>query len=236
MKNLAIIPARSGSKGLKDKNIKKLCGKPLMAYTIETAIKSKKYDMIHLSTDSYKYANIAKEYGADVPFLRKAELANDTSVIWDTVRDVLDEYEKIGKKFDTVTLLQPTSPLREIDDIIQSFQVFEKKNAEAVVSVCEMEHSPLICNQLDETGSMRDFIKKEIVSLPRQNLPKYYRINGAIYLLKIDVLKKYSTLYDSEVYAYIMKQETSIDIDNILDFKIAEQMMKNFCTIKRENV
>lgn len=228
MKNLAIIPARSGSKGLIDKNIKELCGKPLMAYTIETAIKSKKFDVVHLSTDSDRYASIAKEYGADIPFLRKVELASDTSGIWDTVKNVLDEYKKIGKNFDTVTLLQPTSPLREVNDIIQSFELLEnKKNAEAIVSVCEMEHSPLICNQLDHTGSMKNFIKKEIVLLPRQSLPKYYRINGAIYLLRVNVLKKYSTLYDSEIYAYIMKQETSIDIDSVLDFKIAEQLIKN---------
>lgn len=229
MKNLAIIPARSGSKGLKDKNIKELCGKPLMTYTIETAIKSKQFDVIHLSTDSDVYANIAKAYGADVPFLRKVELASDTSTIWDTVRDVLDKYKKIGKEFDTITLLQPTSPLREANDIIKCFQMLKnKEKGEAIISVCEMEHSPLICNQLDDTGSMKDFIKKEVVMLQRQSLPKYYRINGAIYLLKIDVLKKYQTIYDSEVYAYIMSQERSIDIDSLLDFKIAEQVINGF--------
>lgn len=227
MKNLAIIPARSGSKGIKDKNIKILCGKPLMAYTIESAIKSKQFDTIHLSTDSEIYANIAKEYGADVPFLRKTELSGDTSVIWDTVNDVLDKYKKIGKEFDTVALLQPTSPLREENDIIKCFQMLKNKNAEAIVSVCEMEHSPLLCNQLDSNYSMKHFIKKEVVMCPRQNLPQYYRINGAIYLLKIEVLEKYNTLYDSEVYAYIMEQRKSIDIDNILDFKIAEQIINN---------
>lgn len=229
MKNLAIIPARSGSKGLKDKNIKELCGKPLMVYTIESAIKSKQFDIVHVSTDSEKYATIAKKYGADIPFLRKIELSGDTSVIWDTVKEVLNKYKKIGKEFDTVTLLQPTSPLRKDSDIVECFRMLEnKENAEAIVSVCETEHSPLICNQLDSSGSMKNFIKKEVFMSPRQNLTKYYRINGAIYLLRVDILKKYSTLYDSEVYAYIMKQENSIDIDNILDFKIAEQIINDF--------
>lgn len=227
MKNLAIIPARSGSKGIKDKNIKKLCGKPLMAYTIECAIKSKQFDVIHLSTDSNKYANIAKEYGADVPFLRNVELSGDTSIVWETVKEVLNEYKKRGKEFDTVTLLQPTSPLRKDIDIIECFQMLEnKKNAETIVSVCEVEHSPLICNQLDSSASMKNFIKKEVIMSPRQNLAKYYRINGAIYLMRINVLEKYSTLYDSEIYAYIMEQERSIDVDSILDFKVAEQIIK----------
>lgn len=226
MKNLAIIPARSGSKGLKDKNIKKLSGKPLMAYTIESAIKSKQFDVVHVSTDSDKYASIAKEYGADVPFLRKTELSSDTSVIWDTVKEVLNDYKKLGKEFDTVMLLQPTSPLREEGDIAACFERLQKKESiEAIVSVCEMEHSPLLCNQLDSSYSMKNFIKKEVAMYPRQNLPKYYRINGAIYLLRIDVLEKYNTLYDSEIYAYIMEQKKSIDIDSILDFKIAEQII-----------
>lgn len=228
MKNLAIIPARSGSKGIKDKNIKELCGKPLMAYTIENAVKSKQFDVIHLSTDSQKYADIAKKYGADVPFLREMELSDDISIIWDTVKDVLNKYKRIEKEFDTVMLLQPTSPLRETNDILKSFQMLKQKNAEAIISVCEMEHSPLICNQLDDNRSMKNFIKKEIFTFPRQSLPKYYRINGAIYLLKVDVLKKYNTLYDSEVYAYIMTQERSIDIDSLLDFKMAEQIINGF--------
>lgn len=226
MKNLAIIPARSGSKGLKDKNIKELCGKPLIAYTIESAIKSKQFNVVHLSTDSEKYADIAKKYGADVPFLRKIELSGDESVIWDTVEDVLSEYKKIGKEFDSIMLLQPTSPLREENDIIKCFQMLEnKENAEAIVSVCEMEHSPLLCNKLDSSYSMKNFLKKEVVMCPRQRLPKYYRVNGAIYLLKTEVLKKYATLYDSEIYAYIMEQERSIDIDSEMDFKIAEKVI-----------
>ena len=112
MKSIAIIPARSGSKGLIDKNIRLLCGKPMLAYSIEAAEKSEIFDVVHVSTDSEQYAEIAKNYGADVPFLRGEELSNDTANTWDVVRYVLKKYKELGKYFDVVMVLQPTSPLR----------------------------------------------------------------------------------------------------------------------------
>jgi len=112
MKQIAVIPARSGSKGLKDKNIKVLNGKPMMAYTIEAALNSKLFDCVHVSTDSAQYASIAKQYGADVPFLRDKELADSKASTWDALRDVIQKYKEAGREFDAVTLLQPTSPLR----------------------------------------------------------------------------------------------------------------------------
>ena len=120
MKNLAIIPARSGSKGLKDKNIKMLSGKPLMAYTIEAAIESKMFCKVMVSTDSGNYAEIAREYGAEVPFLRSNELSGDKAGSWEVVLEVLQQYQTVGEIFDTVCLLQPTSPLRDSADIIQA--------------------------------------------------------------------------------------------------------------------
>jgi len=118
LKNLAVIPARSGSKGLKDKNIRKLHGKPLIAYTIEAAMQSGLFEDIVVSTDSERYARIATDYGANVPFLRPDELATDEASPWDVVRDVVVKYQELGKDFDTVALLQPTSPLRTSSDII----------------------------------------------------------------------------------------------------------------------
>ena len=111
MKNIAIIPARSGSKGIPDKNIKDINGKPLIAWTIEAAIKSNMFNCVMVSTDSDKYADIARNYGAEVPFLRSSENSSDTSSSWDVVREVLLKYEEMGFLFDTFTLLQPTSPL-----------------------------------------------------------------------------------------------------------------------------
>ncbi len=228
MSNIAIIPARSGSKGLKDKNIKELAGKPLLSYTIHAAKESGIFDCIHVSTDSEKYAKIAKEYGADVPFLRKEFLAGDSISTWDVVSNVIKEYEKINQKFDTIVVLQPTSPLRTKDHIKEAVDLFYKKEADVVVSVCEMEHSPIWCNMIDESLSMKNFIKEEYIGKNRQELPTYYRINGAIYIWKKDKLYLKDKLYTSNCYAYIMEKRASIDIDDIYDFYMAEVMIKEF--------
>lgn len=225
MKNLAVILARSGSKGLKDKNIKELNGKPLMAYTIEVAVASGKYDTVHVSTDSEQYAEIARDYGADVPFLRSEDLAEDHASSWDALRAVIKEYDKRGKIFDTVTLLQPTSPLREAEDIKAAFELFEEKQADSVVSVCEVDYSPLLCNVLDDSLSMDGFIDMSKVGR-RQELSTYYRINGAIYIQKTQLLMDEESIYGDKSYAYIMDKRKSIDIDDAYDFMIAESLMK----------
>jgi len=225
MKNLAIIPARSGSKGLKDKNIKMLNGKPLLAYSIEAAKKSGLFDEIMVSTDSEKYAEIAKLWGAKVPFLRSKELSSDTVSSWDVVKDVIERYRECGLQFDTVALLQPTSPLRTSDDIINGYEAMKEKSADLIVAVCEMDHSPLWSNTLPADLSMRNFIRPEVVKKPRQSMPKYYRINGALYIIKVDHLMKSTDIYDGRSYAIIMKKENSIDIDDIIDFTIAEVLL-----------
>lgn len=225
MRNLAVILARSGSKGLKDKNIKELAGKPLLAYTVEAAIKSGKYDMVHVSTDSELYADIAKKYGADVPFLRDEELAGDKSSSWDALRFVVTEYEKLGKSFDTVTLLQPTSPLRDAKDIQNAFDIYESKNATAVVSVCEVDHSPLVCNTLPEDGSLYGFIDLNKVGR-RQDMKPYYRINGAIYIQKTNLLMDNTSIYSEGSYAYVMDKRHSVDIDDEVDFTVAQAIIE----------
>lgn len=153
MNNLAIIPARSGSKGLKDKNIKLLNGKPMISYSIEAAKDAGIYSHIFVSTDSEKYGAIAEEYGAEVPFYRSARNASDMASSWDVVKEVLLKYKKLGVDFDTFTLLQPTSPLRDSRDIQSAYSLLIEKNAIAVISVCEMEHSPLWSNTLPEDDS-----------------------------------------------------------------------------------
>lgn len=224
MKNLAIIPARSGSKGLKDKNIKKLLGKPLMAYSIDAALKSALFDEVMISTDSEVYAEIAKQYGASVPFLRSEEMASDSANSWDTVREVLEKYKNLNKEFDTVCLLQPTSPLRTTQDIINAYKIYEQKSASTVIGVCQTEHSPLWENTLPEDNAMDNFISKEN-QLRRQMLPKYYRINGAMYIVSTEQIRKDNDIYKNS-YAYVMPAEKSIDIDTELDFIIAESIMK----------
>ena len=222
MNNIAIVPARSGSKGLKDKNIKLLKDKPLLAYSIEAAQQSGLFECVHVSTDSEKYAKIAEQYGADIPFLRTEELSGDMAGSWDVVRFVLREYEKRGQCFDTVTLLQPTSPLRNAEHIRAAYELYQKKGAKAVVSVCEMEHSPLWSNTLPENLSMEHFQRDEVVNTPRQALPAYYRLNGAIYIVDTDYLFETQNFYKKDCYAYIMSQRESVDIDGEMDFKLAE--------------
>ncbi len=227
MGNLAIIPARSGSKGLKDKNIKLLSGKPLLAYTIEAAIESGLFDEIMVSTDSSEYADIAKQWGANVPFLRSDEASTDNASSWDVVKEVIEEYKNLGVSFDTVTLLQPTSPLRTSINIIEGYKVMEEKDANFVVGVCEMDHSPLWANTLPEDYSMKNFITPEIVDMPRQSIPIYYRINGALYIVKVEYLMRTRDIYGDRSFAIIMSKENSIDIDSLYDFVIAGFILSN---------
>ncbi len=224
-KNLAVIPARSGSKGLKDKNIKELNGKPLLAYSIEAAQKSGLFNRIHVSTDAENYAGIARKYGAHVPFLRDSEMSSDTASTWDAVRFVLKEYGRLGESFDTVTVLQPTSPLRTAEDITGAFRLFWDKKANMISSVCEMEHSPLWSNTLPEDLSMENFEDESLAFLPRQSLPVYYRENGAIYIVKVQHLLSAPNIYKNQCYAYIMEQSHSVDIDGAVDFAVAQTML-----------
>lgn len=226
MKNIAIIPARSGSKGIKDKNIKLLNGKPLIWYSIDAATQAQCFDEIFVSTDSLEYAKIAVQCGAKVPFLRSEELSSDTASSWDAVTECLDKYAKMGKTFETFMLLQPTSPLRKAKDIVEAYEIMKKKGANSVISLTETEHSPLWCNTLPEDGNMDNFVIKEYDNLPRQALPKYYRMNGAIYLAKIPYFMTYKDIYREKVFSYIMDKASSVDIDEELDFDFAQLIME----------
>ncbi len=230
MHNLAVITARSGSKGLKDKNIKLLGDRPLLAYSIEAAKDSGMFEKIFVSTDSELYAETARQYGADVPFLRARAIAGDNASSWDAVREAVQGYEKLGQRFDTVTLLQPTSPLRSAEDIRQGYQQFIEREADYVIGVCCTEHSPLWCNTLPKDMSMDGFISKEIDEKPRQDLPDYYRINGALYIVRVSALGGVDDMYHQGCYAYVMPPERSIDIDTEFDFKVAELFMEQMRT------
>lgn len=225
MRNIAIIPARSGSKGLKDKNIKLLCGKPLIAYTIEAALESNLFDEVFVSTDSKEYARIACECGASVPFLRSEELASDTASSWDVVYETLKKYEEIGQHFDSFAILQPTSPLRTSDDIIAGYRLMSEKNANAVIGACEVDHSPLWCGTLQNDLSLVGFFKSEKANLPRQMLEQYFRINGALYIVNTSYFLRGKDIYRNLSFAYIMGKHKSIDIDDDFDFKFAEFLL-----------
>lgn len=225
MKNIAIIPARSGSKGLPDKNIKELNGKPLIALSIEAALSSGCFDTVMVSTDSEKYAQIAKKYGAKVPFLRSERTSSDTATSWDTVQEVLDGYKELGQEFDTFCLLQPTSPLRTGEDIRKAYELFMASASFAVVSVCEAEHSPLWCGQLPDNHEFIGFMNPESQKR-RQDTGKFYRLNGAIYIVNIGKFETDRFFYHEGSFAYIMPQDRSVDIDTEIDFRLAELLME----------
>ena len=221
MGSLAIIPARSGSKGLPDKNILLLAGKPLMAHSIEAALDSSCFEDVVVSTDSAQYAEIAESYGAWVPFLRPDDLSGDTAGSWAVVEHCLARLSSdYGKSYETVMLLQPTSPLRSADDIRSAFSLFNERKAKAVVSVCEVDHSPQWCNTLGKDCSMDGFLSRTH-SVGRQQLGTYYRINGAMYLVRTSLVQPPYDLYLDGSYALVMDKWRSVDIDDEFDFAYA---------------
>ena len=224
---IAIIPARSGSKGLRDKNIREINGKPLIAYSIEAAISSGIFDTVHVSTDSKKYAEIAEALGADEPFLRDVQNAKDSSSSWDVIREVLYKYDRLGRHFESCILLQPTSPLRTANDIKAAYELFEAKKAESLTSVTEVDHPVQWCFKLDESCSMKEFASSPYKDSRRQELEKYYRENGAIYIMRtLSIVNPSFDFYTKRCIAYVMERSRSIDIDTMQDFCIAETLMK----------
>lgn len=220
---LAIIPARGGSKRLPNKNILPLAGKPMLLWTVESAIQSKYLDEIILSTDSDDIIKVVENYKIKT-IKRPIELASDTAKTVDVVKHVI---ENIDKKYDFIVLLQPTSPLRTSNHIDEAIEQLIKLNADAIISVTEVDHSPLWCNILPESLSMENFISEDIKHKRSQDLPKFYRLNGAIYICKTKKLIEENTFFlKKNVYAYIMDKKSSIDIDEELDFKLAEIILK----------
>lgn len=226
-KVLAIIPARGGSKGLPRKNILPLFGKPLINYSIEAALISEYIDLVTVSTDDLEIAETAKNAGANVPFIRPAELATDIASSYDVILHCLNWYKEDGIDFDYFILLQPTSPLRKIDDINAAFKLFKVKNAKAIVSVCEAEHHPFGMNILPTNHNMNLFEKQEYANLGRQQLPVYFRINGAIYLSEVKYFKEQMSFIGSDTYALIMKKSHSVDIDDEIDFEFIKFLLSS---------
>ena len=219
---LAIIPARAGSKRLVKKNIRKLIDKPLVSWSIEAAKKSKYISNIVVTSDDDDILDIANNLDV-IAFARLAELATDTSTSVDVVVDVI---KKIQKEYDYIVLLQPTSPLRKEIHIDEAIELLNEKNASAVVSVCEMEHSPLWSNTLDKTLSMNKFLNKNIINKRGQDLEQYYRLNGAIYICATEkLLDEKSFMLQENIFAYIMDKKDSIDIDEEIDFLLAEAIL-----------
>lgn len=219
-KTISIIPARGGSKGVPRKNIKLFAGKPLIAHTIEEALKSKYLDTVIVSTEDQEVENISKEYGAKV-VKRPNILAKDNSPTIDAIFHVL-EFLKIQNEEQTVVvLLQPTSPLRNFQDIDNAINLFLTNECESVISVCESEHPPYWAYKIDH-NYLNPILDSRYLKMRRQDLPKSYMPNGAIYVSAVKFLQEYRNFNSSKTLPYIMPSIRSIDIDNILDFNFAE--------------
>jgi CMP-N,N'-diacetyllegionaminic acid synthase len=227
--HLAIIPARSGSKRFPRKNIAPLDGIPLLAWSIKTALAAKRFDVVLLSTDSEEYAEVGKDYGAAVPRLRNANLSGDTTSSAAVIINALSYYEAEGMRFETVTLLQPTSPLRSVADIHNAFVLIELAETQSVVGVTPCDHPPQWCNVLPDNHSLEQFIPAEY-RVPRQELLLHYRINGALYLAHTDSFIKHRDFLMPGSRALIMPPDRSVDIDTNFDLLVAESIInqKNY--------
>lgn len=226
MSILAVIPARGGSKGVPEKNIRELNGIPLIAHTILAAKKVNRLSKVIVSTDSEKIAEVSRHYGAEVPFIRPDYLATDTASSIDVVMHTIEYFKQTRVEFNDLILLQPTSPLRDEGDIDNSLDLYLGNKCDSVVSVCEAETNPYLFKRIDDEGTLHDFIAHDNKHMRRQDMPKLYRLNGAIYITSVRLLEEKRSFYGNVVLPYIMNSFKSIDIDNEIDFELAELFMK----------
>lgn len=227
-KIIGVIPARGGSKSIPRKNIKILQGKPLVAYTIEEAKKSKYLTHLVVSTEDEEIKNISLKYGAEVPFLRPKELATDDALAIPTVQHTVITIEKIKNiNYDYVIMLQPTTPLRETEDIDKALAMLIEADADGIISVVDVDNwHPMKMKKFDENSYLIDYQTPPVENPPRQILPKVYMVNGAIYAAKRDVFMEKNTFKGEKCLGYIMPTERSVNIDTEIDFLIAEYYLK----------
>ncbi|TDT51974.1 cytidylyltransferase domain-containing protein [Fonticella tunisiensis] len=224
---LAIIPARGGSKGIPRKNIINVNGKPLIQYTIDEAKKAQYLDRIIVSTDDEEIAEVSKKCGAEVPFLRPKELADDNSKTIDVLLHAINELVKQGNKYDYVVLLQPTQPLRKSWHIDESIKKIVESNEESLVSVTEVKEHPILMRTIDKNDRVENLLNVNS-TVRRQDFPKFYKVNGAIYINKLNEnFNNYTSLNDNKL-AYIMDKKYDIDIDEPIDLEIFEFLVKRY--------
>lgn len=225
---IGIIPARGGSKGLPGKNIKMLCGKPLIAWSIEAGLASQYIDEVMVTTDSEEIADIARGFGATVPFIRPTELASDIATSFDTIKHSIDFYRNnLGKAFDYVVLLEPTSPLRDKDDIDKSIeQLLSKKNAMAIVGISKTEsQNPAFLVKKDNQDFLVGYENKPVNVIRRQDIEEVYFFEGSVYVSDIDELLSKKTFYHERTIGYEVPKWKSFEVDDIDDFVVIEALL-----------
>lgn len=224
-KVLEVIPARGGSKGVPGKNIRVVAGKPLIAWTIEEAKKSRFLDRVMLSSDDHTIIKVAREWGAEVPFVRPSELAQDNTPGVDPVLHAIREVPG----YDYVVLLQPTSPLRTADDIDGCIEACLSSGVPSCVSVTVPDKSPYWMYTLTSGKRMKPVMAGETYSC-RQSLPSVYALNGAVYVAEVKWLEEHKTFLTDETIAFEMPREHSLDIDTELDLRLFEFLkMQSSC-------
>ncbi len=230
MEVLFVIPARGGSKGLPKKNIKPIAGKPLIAWSVEAAKTAADIigncDVI-VSTDSEEIAAIAKQYGAQIPFIRPTELANDTAPSIDVMLHAVDYMEKKGKQYKYIALIEPTSPQRDGHDLVNALNQLKNTNdAESIVGVCKTEGShPLFLTKLNK-GFLDPYENKTYKVYRRQEIDEVYFFEGSVYISKTGSLKKRKNFYHEKTLGFEMPKWKSFEIDDMTDFLIIEQLLK----------
>lgn len=224
-KFVALITARGGSKGLPRKNILLVNGKPLIAWTIEAALGCSLVGRVFVSTDDDEIASVSEEYGAEV-IRRPHELATDSANSIDVVAHFIEWLEKNDIKYENMVLLQPTSPLRTSQHLVESLQLFYDKYASFIISVFEPSHTPIKSYIQCKNGSIEGLYNAEAPYMRRQDLPRAYQPNGAIYAFSIEEFKRYNHFPRNSTFPYIMSESDSIDIDTKEDLMIAESRLK----------
>lgn len=222
LKILAIIPARGASKGIKNKNIKNLAGKPLIAYTIEAAKKSKYISRTVVSTDNPTIAEVSRKYCAEVPFLRPVKLSQDNTPMVKVIIHTLNTLKEREKYIpDIVVLLQPTSPLRRVETIDDGIEYFLKNNKRPLISVTKAKQNPYWMKTL-KNGYLYPFIRNKKPFYRRQDLPDIYIPNGCLYICSMQDLKSGDPFNNDEIVGFIMDREESVDVDGQEDLILAE--------------
>jgi CMP-N-acetylneuraminic acid synthetase len=224
-KVFAVIPARGGSKGIPKKNIYPLCKKPLISYTIESAIKSKEIHHLIVSTDSYEIAEVARSYSVDVPFIRPQALSSDTALAVDVIKHAITHEEKrLQIRFDYVVMLQPTTPLKLTEDIDGAIQKLIQTGCESIVTMVDVgANHPARMYKIDN-DKLVAVMDEGIAMRPRQELPPIYIRNGAVYAFRREVIDKYNALLGNDVRPYVMPIERSVNIDSHIDLYLAEYL------------
>lgn len=225
MKTLVIIPARGGSKGIPHKNIKPLNGKPLIYYTIDCARAICQDEDICISTNDAETISVVEQYGLKVPFVRPNELATDTAGTYEVLLHALDYYEKNGRHYDTVILLQNTSPFRRSEHVKEAMSLFND-NVDMVVSVKECAANPYYCVFEENSSGFLQVCKGDGNIFRRQDAPKVYEYNGAIYIMNAQILKTTHMHKMQKRVKYVMDEYSSFDLDTMWDWKMAEMMIK----------